>query len=113
MRRVVEQALSLGQVLVDKPEFTLLQVAEAAVNHLRGFGGRTGREVVLFDESGPQAATGGIEGDAGAGDTASDDQHVELLVGEASQRIGAAKGCTGQACHILRASKPGAQLPSG
>ena len=33
MGRVVQQALALGQVLVDQSEFTLLEVAQAAVDH--------------------------------------------------------------------------------
>ena len=39
VRRIVEEALPLGQVLVDEAELTLLEVADAAVDHL----GRLGR----------------------------------------------------------------------
>ena len=35
MRRVVEEVLSFGQVLVDEAELALLEVADAAMNHLR------------------------------------------------------------------------------
>ena len=31
----------------------------------------------------------GVERDAGAGDPAADDEHVEVLVGEAAERVGA------------------------
>jgi hypothetical protein len=92
MRRIVEQTLALGQILVHQAELTLLQVANAAVNHLRGFRGGAGGEVVLLDQGCFQPAAGGIEGHPGASNAPADDQHVELLVGEASQRIGAAKG---------------------
>ena len=114
MRRVVEQALALGQVLVHQAELTLLQVADAAVDHLRGLRGRAGGKVVLLDQGGLQATAGGIEGHPGAGDTAADDQHVELLVGEASQRIGAAKGVhRARLPHPSRPQTGCAQLPSG
>jgi hypothetical protein len=49
-------------------------------------------EVALLDEGGLQTAAGGVEGDARSGDSAAHHQHVERLVAEASQRIGAAKG---------------------
>ena len=35
MWRIVEQALPLGQILVDEAELTLLEVANATVDHLR------------------------------------------------------------------------------
>ena len=92
MRGVVEQALPFGQVLVDEAELPLLEVAEAAVDHLRGLRRRSRREVALLDEGGPEAAAGGVERHACSGHATAHDEHVELLVGEASQRIGAAKG---------------------
>ena len=114
VRRVVEQALALGQVLVDEAELALLEVADAAVDHLRGLRGRPRGEVALLDQGGPQAAAGGVEGHPGAGDAAADDQHVELLVGEAAQRVGAAKGVHRSSLpHPSRAPTGPPQLPSG
>ena len=111
---VVEQPLALGQILVHEAELTLLQVTKAAVNHLRGFRGRAGGKVVLLDQGGSQPATGGIEGHPGAGDTPADDQHVELFVGETSQRIGAAKGVhRSRLPHPSRRPNRAPQLPSG
>ena len=92
VRRVVEEALPLGQVLVDQAELTLLEVADAAVDHLRRLGRRPRGEVALLDEGGLQAPAGGVEGDPGTGDATPDDQDVELLVGEAAQRVVTAKG---------------------
>jgi hypothetical protein len=113
VRRVVEQALPFGQVLVDEAELALLEIADAAVNHLRRLGRRPRREVALLHEGGPQTPAGGIESDACASDPAPDDQHVELLVGQAAQRVVAAKG-------VHRSSLPhpprtirGRQLPLG
>ena len=77
VRRVVEQALSFGQILVDEAELALLEVADAAVDHLRRLRGRPRREVALLDEGGLQTAAGGIERHAGSGDPAAHDQHVE------------------------------------
>ncbi len=92
VRCVVEEALALGEVLVDEAKLTLLEVTDAAVDHLRGLRRRTRGEVALLDQRRPQSAAGGIERHAGPGDPTADDQHVELLVGKAAQSIVAAKG---------------------
>ncbi len=85
VRRVVEQPLSLGQVLVDQPVLALLQVADPAVDELRRLGGGARGEVVPLDEGGPQAPTRRVEGDPGTGDSPADDQHVEGLRGQPSE----------------------------
>ncbi len=91
VRGVVQEALALGQVLVDQPELTLLEVADTAVDHLGGFRRRARCEVPFFDQRRPQTPARCIERDARAGDPTTDDQHVELLVGEAAQRVVAMK----------------------
>ena len=89
VRRGLAQDLALGERFVDEPDFLLLQVADAAVHELRRLRRRARREVALVDERDAQAARRGVERDAGAGDAAADDEHVEVLVGEAAQRVGA------------------------
>ena len=118
--RVVEQALALGQVLVDEPELPLLEVADPAVDHLGGLRRGARGEVALLDQGGAQTPAGGIERDAGTGDPAPDDQHVERLVGQAAQGVIAAKGVhrfqpATFARRSIRAGRPirRAQLPSG
>jgi hypothetical protein len=85
VRRVVEQTLALGQVLVDQAVLPLLQIAEATVDQLGRLRRRARGEVVLLDQRRPQSPAGGIERHPGPGDAASDDQHIERLVGQALQ----------------------------
>ena len=92
VRRVVEQALALGQVLVDEPELFLLEVADAPVDHLGGLRRGARGEVVLLDQGRAQPPARRIQRDAGPGDAAPDDQHVERLAGQAAQGVVAAKG---------------------
>ena len=58
MRCILEQALTLRQVLVDEAELTLLEVADAAVDHLGGFRGGARGEVSLLDQRRTQAPAG-------------------------------------------------------
>ncbi len=96
---VVEEALTLGEVLVDQSVLVLLEVAQAAVDELRRLRRRTRREVVTFDQCGLQPTAGGVERHAGPRDAAADDQDVEGLRGEAGQgpvaceRLGGRCGC--------------------
>ena len=78
-----EQPLAFGQRLVDEAELLLLEVAQAAVDELGGARRRAGGEVAPLDEGRPQPPPGGVEGDAGAGDPAADDEQVEGLRAEA------------------------------
>nr|BFE67468.1 hypothetical protein GCM10020092_007690 [Actinoplanes digitatis] len=66
-------------------QLELFEVAKAAVNQLAGSAGRAGGQVAGLDERHAQAARGGIQGGAGAGDPAADDEDVELLVAQPSQ----------------------------
>ena len=83
VRRVAAQPLALVERLVDEADVALLQVAQAAVDELGALRRRAAGEVVALDERRAQAPRGGVEGDAGAGDAAADDEHVERLGGEA------------------------------
>ncbi|MCY1250299.1 hypothetical protein D9M72_639260 [compost metagenome] len=55
------------------------------MDHLRRLGRCAEGEVVLFHQRHAVAAQAGIERRIGAGDAAADDQHVELLVGQARE----------------------------
>jgi hypothetical protein len=75
----VAQALTLVERLVHQADLALLQVAEPAVDHLRALRRGARGEVVLLDERGAQAARGGVERHAHAGDATADDEDVEGL----------------------------------
>ena len=77
VRRELDQQLALEQRLADQAEVEVLQVAQAAVDHLRGAAGGALAEVASLDQRHRVAARGGIERDAGAGDAAADHDHVE------------------------------------
>ena len=59
------------------------------MDQLAGPAGRAGGEVTGLDQGHLQAARGGVERGAGAGDPAADDEHVELLVAQPAQVGGA------------------------
>jgi hypothetical protein len=106
--RVVEQALALGQVLVDEHVLLLLQVAQAAVHELGGLGRRARREVALVHEGRAQAARRRIERHPRPRDAAADHEHVELLVGEAGEgaiaiELGHCLGISGSVSPIMSA----------
>ena len=89
VRRVAAEPLPLAQRLVHEPHVAVLQVAQAAVHQLRALRRRAAGEVVPLDERGAQAAAGGIERHAGAGDPAADHEHVERRRAQLLQRPGA------------------------
>ena len=86
VRRGLAEHLALGQRLVDEPDLALLEVADPAVHELRRLRRGARCDVVALDQRGAQAPRGGVERDAGAGDPAADDEHVEVLVGQAAER---------------------------
>ena len=87
MRRVLERPLSFGEPLVDQAKFALVEVAESAVHELRAPRAGTGREVVSFHQRGSKPAGGGIERDARAGDSTTDDEQVEVGVPQSPQSV--------------------------
>ena len=110
---MLAEALALGQGLVDEAELPLLEVAEAAVDELGGLRRGPRGQVAALDQGGAQAPGGGVEGDAGAGDAAADDEDVEA----ARRPAGAARRCDRRAWGESRArsrrSRPAADRPDG
>ncbi len=88
VRRQLHHQLALQQRLADQAEVEVLQVAEPAVDHLRGAAGGAGRVVVALQQRHRVAARGSVEGDAGAGDAATDHDHLEALAGDRLQGCG-------------------------
>ena len=80
------QPLALAHGLEDEAHVPLLQVAEPAVDQLRRAARRAAREVATLDHGGPEAAHRGVARDAGAVDAAADDEDVERLLDERSER---------------------------
>ena len=78
MRRRAQQHLALAQRLAHQPEFAVLQIAQAAVDELRGRRRGAGGEIVLLDQDDAKAAAGGVARDAGAVDAAADDGEIEI-----------------------------------
>ncbi len=89
MRRQADHQLALEQRLADEAEVEVLQVAEAAMDHLRGAAGGADRVVAALQQRDRVAARGGVEGDPGAGDAAADDDHLEVLAGDLLDGAGA------------------------
>ena len=84
MRRQTRENPTLDQRLANERDVEVLQVAQAAVDHLRGAAAGAAGEVVAFDQGDVVAAAGRVERDAGAGHSAADHEDVELLAVESS-----------------------------
>jgi hypothetical protein len=78
-RQPVEEEAALLERLSHQAEVEHLEVAEPAVDQLAAAAAGAAGQVALLHESGGQAAGDRVEGDAGADDTAADDEHVELV----------------------------------
>ncbi len=78
MRRGAQQHFAFAQRRTHQPEFAVLQITQPAMDQLRGCRRRAGRKIVLLDEHDPQAAAGGVAGNAGAVDAAADDGEIEI-----------------------------------
>jgi hypothetical protein len=68
--------------LADEPHVAETQVAEAAVDELRGRARRRGAEVALVDQRDREPRVRRLVGDAGPDDPGADDQQVELAACE-------------------------------
>jgi hypothetical protein len=79
VRRVLAQPLAFAQRLVHQPG-VVLQVAQPAVHQLRALRRGARRQIVALDQRRAQAAGGGVECGAGAGDATTDDEHVERFL---------------------------------
>ncbi len=87
-----QRQLALEERLTHQPEFQLLQVAQPAVEHLRGPARRAGGEVTGFDHRHFQPAGGGIQRGTRTHHAAADDHDVELFAAEALPGRGALLG---------------------
>jgi hypothetical protein len=87
----LDHQLALQQRLADEAEVEVLQVAETAVDHLRGAAGGADGVVAALEQGDRVAARSGVEGDAGAGDAAADDDDLEVPSGDLLDGAGAAQ----------------------
>ena len=71
-----QQDLALGERFGDQAKLELLEVAQPAVDQLRGGGRRRARKVSALYEQRRQATAGSIARDAGAVDAATDDEKI-------------------------------------
>ena len=89
VRRERHHQLALEQRLAHEPEVEVLQVAQPAVDELaRAAGGPRG-EVGALEQRHAVAARGGVERDARAGDAATDDDDVELVLRQRRESLAA------------------------
>ena len=79
-----EQA-ALVEGLAHQADVEVLQVPQAAVDELARPARGAGGEVALLHQRHGEAATRRVERHATAGDSSADDEHVEVLAGEALQ----------------------------
>ncbi len=76
-----EQLGALDQGFAHELELEMFQIAQAAMDELRGVGGGGAGIVALLGQQHFQAATGGVAGDRGAMNAAADDDKVERFRG--------------------------------
>ena len=107
VRRILEQQLALRECLVDESELALVEVAEATMHELGALAARARREVVPLHERGPQTTRRRVERDSDAGDAATDDEHVEVLVAKALQRAGPVERGARHRTHANRPARRG------
>jgi len=93
VRGVGQQPPALVQRLVHQRHVALLQVAQPAVHQLGALRRGARGKVAAVDQGGAQAPGSGVEGDAGAGDTAPDHHQVEVSGPQRLQRLGSLEGC--------------------
>ena len=91
-RDPARERLDLPERLADEREVAEAEVAEPAVDELRGCARRPGGEVAALDERDREPVAGRELGDAGAEDPAADDEQVEALAAEPFERRLARRG---------------------
>src|SRR5687768_9855527 len=89
MRRQAQKCAPLAAGLEDETEMPMLEVADATMNEARRPARGAAREVVAFDERGAQPSHRCVARNAGAVDTAADNENVELFGAEARETRGA------------------------
>ena len=82
VRGQVPQRLALAQRFADEAELEQLEVAQAAVDELRGVRSRAGGEIALVHQGDGESAQGEVARDARSRHAAADDDDVELRVRE-------------------------------
>ena len=87
VRRVLQESLALSEVLVHEAELLLLQVAKAAVDHLRGLRARAGREVARLDQRDAEPSRRCVHRDPGARHAPTDDHDVVGAVDECVEDV--------------------------
>jgi hypothetical protein len=88
VRRQVHQQLTLQQRLPHQPEVEVLQVAEPAVDHLRGAARGADRVVIALEQSDRISPRGGIQSHPGPGDPTADHDHLEVRPRDRLKRSG-------------------------
>jgi hypothetical protein len=83
----MRQYRSLAQAFADESEIEMFQVPQPAVDEFCRSTGRAGGEIALFDQRDTQATQRRVEGQAGAGYSAADNQDVEDFFGEFKKRF--------------------------
>jgi hypothetical protein len=91
MRCDPQQNPPLRRGLVHQAERSMLEVPQATVDQARRPSARSTGEVGSFHQGGAEPAHGRVARDAGAGDAAAKDKHVDGRPGEFSQ--GRRPGC--------------------
>ena len=71
-----EQHLAFLQALSHQPEFVMLEIAQATVDQLGAGAGGVCGEIVFLHQQHRKAAPGGVAGDPGTVDAATDDEKV-------------------------------------
>ena len=74
--------------LDDQPDVALLQVAYASVDQLRRSTARSDRKIAALDQGNTEAAQNRVARDTGAGDSATDDEQIELVLGKPPEGFG-------------------------
>ena len=74
MRRIAQQPIALMQRLVHQAEFTILQITQPAMQHMRRSGARPASKIAALDQQRVKALQRQIAKRADAVDPAADDQ---------------------------------------
>src|SRR5262249_44588496 len=79
---IFQQQSPLVQGFVNEMKTGMFQITQAAVHKLGGDAARPGGKVALVDQGDSESSERRIQGDAGAGDAAAEDEQVKSLVRE-------------------------------
>ena len=111
VRRQSQQTSAFGARLEDEMEKAVLEIAQAAVNEPGRTARCAARKIVFLHERDAQSAQCGVASDAAAGNSAADDQNIELVACERGElrsafldrRLGARGGGD---CQIVNSGVP-------